>query len=171
MPGTIHYGRYVDDLLLVVDRTVKSDETASDILDDVFVDTGILKREGSSFLFNGYNGLSVQTDKIKLLYIDHTESKAIIDLYNDTIRVIPSQMDPLPDSNLSLVNFDEIAYSVENFTKEKKIRDIGLVGIDAFKVGRFFSTLPRKYSQININSISKEVNEHIQQIEKCQSDF
>ena len=88
-------------------------------------------------MFNGYNGLSVQTDKIKLLYIDHTESKAIIDLYNDTIRVIPSQMDPLPDSNLSLANFDEIAYSVENFTKEKKIRDIGLVGIDAFKVGRF----------------------------------
>ena len=166
MPGTIHYGRYVDVLLLVVDRTVKSDETASDILDDIFVNTGILKREGTSFLFNGYNGLSVQTDKIKLLYIDHTESKAIIDLYNDTIRVIPSQMDPLPDSNLSLANFDEIAYSVENFTKEKKIRDIGLVGIDAFKVGRFFSTLPRKYSQININSISKEVNEHIQQIEK-----
>lgn len=166
MSGTIHYGRYVDDLLLVVDRTVKRDETASDILDVIFVDTGILRREGTSFLFNGYNGLSVQTDKIKLLYIDHTESKAIIDLYNDTIRVIPSQMEPLPDSNLSLTNFDEVAYSVENFTKEKKIRDIGLVGIDAFKVGRFFSALPRKYSQIDINSIYKEVNEHILQIEK-----
>ena len=166
LPQTIHYGRYVDDLLLVVDRTVKSGESSGDILGGIFVDTGILKKEGQSFLFCGYDGLSVQTDKIKLLYIDHNESKAIIDLYNDTIRVIPSQMDPLPDSNISLSNFDEIAYSVENFTKEKKIRDIGLVGIDAFKVGRFFSTLPRKYSQININSISKEVHCHIQQIEK-----
>ena len=166
MSGIIYYGRYVDDLLMVVDRTVFKGESASDILDDIFVKTGVLQKEGNNYTFSNYKGLSVQGDKVKLLYIDHTESKAIIDIYNDTIKIVPSQMDPLPDSNISLSNFDEVAYSVENFTKEKKIRDIGFVGIDSFKVGRFFSTLPRKYAQIDINSVRKEIDLHIQQIEK-----
>ena len=166
IPGIIYYGRYVDDLLLVVNRTVDKNENAKNILESVFIETHILKEDGPTFLFNDYLGLSVQSDKLKLLYIDHTESRAIIDIYNDTIRIIPSQMDPLPDDNISLSNFDEVVYSVENFTKENKIRDIGLVGVDSFKVGRFFSTLPKKYSQININSIQKEINDHIKQIEK-----
>lgn len=166
MSGMVYYGRYVDDLLMVVDRTVAKGESASDILDDIFVRQQIFAKEGNNYTFIGYKGLFVQGDKVKLLYIDHTESKAIIDIYNDTIKIIPSQMDPLPDNNISLSNFDEVAYSVENFTKEKKIRDIGFVGIDAFKVGRFFSTLPRKYAQIDINSVRKETDLHIQQIEK-----
>ena len=166
MPETVYYGRYVDDLLIVVDRTLSKGEAAITVLDDIFVRNQIFQKEGNIYSFLDYGGLSVQSDKIKLLYIDHTESKAIIDIYNDTIKIIPSQMDPLPDSNISLSNFDEMAYSVENFTKEKKIRDIGLVGIDSFKVSRFFSALPRKYSQINIGSVSKEINLHIQHIEK-----
>lgn len=166
MPGIVYYGRYVDDLLIVVDRTISKGESSSTILDDIFVKQEVFKKEGNTFLFSNYKGLSVQSDKVKLLYIDHTESKAIIDIYNDTIKIIPSQMSTLPDSNISLSNFDEVAYSVENFTKEKKIRDIGFVGIDSFKVGRFFSTLPRKYAQININSVKNEIDLHIQQIEK-----
>lgn len=166
MPGIMYYGRYVDDLLMVVDRAVKKGETSNEVLEDVFVQSNIFIKDSSNYIFKNYPGLNVQTDKIKLLYIDHAESKALIDIYNDTIRIIPSQMDPLPDNNISLSNFDEVAYSVENFTKEKKIRDIGLVGIDAFKVARFFSTLPRKYSQIDINSIKEDVKNHIQQIKK-----
>lgn len=165
-PGMMYYGRYVDDLLMVVDRTVSKGESASDILDDIFVKRQIFLKEGNNYTFNGYKGLFVQGDKVKVIYIDHNESKAIIDIYNDTIKILPSQLEPLPDSNISLSNFDEVAYSVENFTKEKKIRDIGVVGIDAFKVGRFFSNLPRKYAQIDVNSVKKEIDEHIRQIEK-----
>ena len=80
MSGMIYYGRYVDDLLMVVDRTVSKGESASDILDDIFVKTGVLQKEGNNYTFSNYKGLSVQGDKVKLLYIDHTESKAIIDI-------------------------------------------------------------------------------------------
>lgn len=164
--GIMNYGRYVDDLLIVVDHTMKKGETSISVLEDTFVKTGIFKKDGTSYSFVDYPGLTVQQDKIKLLYIDHTESKAILDIYNDTIKVVPSQMDPLPDSNISVTNFDEVAYSIENFTKEKKIRDIGLIGIDSFKVSRFFSALPRKYSQIDLYSIKGDISNHIRQIEK-----
>ena len=166
LSGVVYYGRYVDDLLMVVTKTLNKKDTPNVVLDDLFVKNGVFRKEANNYEFIGYKGLSVQSDKIKLLYIDHTESRAIIDIYNDTIKIIPSQMDPLPDGNLNLFNFDEVAYSVQNFTKEKKIRDIGFVGVDAFKVGRFFSMLPRRYSQININSIKKEIDNHIKQIEK-----
>lgn len=166
MSGVMHYGRYVDDILLVIDKTIDKNENTTSLLEEIFIKPGLFHKEGSNLKFNKFDRLYVQTNKIKLLYIDHTESKAIIDIYNDTIRIIPSQMNPLPDSSMNLSNFDEVAYSVENFTKEKKIRDIGFVGVDAFKVGRFFSVLPRKYSQININSVKKEINLQIEQIEK-----
>lgn len=166
MPGVMHYGRYVDDILLVIDKTIDKNENTTSLLEEIFIKTGLFHKEGTNLKFNKFDRLYVQTNKIKLLYIDHTESKAIIDIYNDTIRIIPSQMNPLPDSSMNLSNFDEIAYSVENFTKEKKIRDIGFVGVDAFKVGRFFSMLPRKYSQINIGSVKTEINIQIKQIEK-----
>ena len=141
----VHYGRYVDDMLLVIEKTINKGDSQNSILDEIFVKDGIFSREGNSFFVRGYDNLVIQTDKIKLLYIDHLESKAIIDLYNDTIRIVPSQMDPLPDANISILNFEESAYTVENFTKEKKIRDMGAFDIDPFKVGRFFSMLPRKY--------------------------
>ena len=161
-----YYGRYVDDLLVVVDKTMGKEDNVNKLIEEIFITTGILKKDVNNYALNNYEGLYIQADKIKLLYIDHTESKAIIDIYNDTIRIVPSQMDPLPENNLSITNFDEIAYSVENFTKEKKIRDIGFVDIDAFKVSRFFSALPRKYSQINKSKIYSEIKSHILQIEK-----
>ena len=166
LSGVVYYGRYVDDLLMVVTKTLDKNDTPNVVLDELFVKTGVFRKISNNYDFVGYKGLSVQSDKIKLLYIDHKESRAIIDIYNDTIKIIPSQMDPLPDGSLNLFNFDEVAYSVQNFTKEKKIRDIGIVGVDTFKVGRFFSMLPRRYSQIDINSIKKEINMHIKQIEK-----
>lgn len=165
-PKVKYYGRYVDDLLIVVDKTVNKNEVTETILDDIFIKSDILKKEANRYLLNTQKNLYVQSDKIKLIYIDHTESKAIIDIYNDTIRVIPSQMDPLPITDMNLSNFDEVAYSVENLTKEKKIRDIGVVGVDSFKVAKYFAILPRQYSQIKIERNSKDIYLAIEHIEK-----
>lgn len=144
--GVKYYGRYVDDILLVVRKSLASDETNQKILEDLLVKPGVFRKAGALYAFVGYRSLYVQPEKIKIIYLDHTESRALIDIYNNTIRVIPSQMDPLPSSQLELTNFDEVAYSIENFEKENKIRDIGFLGVDSFSVGRYFSALPRRYA-------------------------
>lgn len=163
-----YYGRYVDDMLLVVKKTITPEETNADILKSVLVDTGIFSIQESKYKIVNFPGLFVQAEKIKILYIDHSESRAIIDIYNDTIRIIPSQMEPIPESNLTLNSFDETAYSVENFTKEHKVRDIGLIGVDAFKVSRFFTALAHRYAHINTMAIdiAIEIDKYIIQIEK-----
>lgn len=146
-----YYGRYVDDMLFVIEKSILSNETTEKIIQEIFVDKGILTRVGSDYYISNYNGLCIQYEKIKTIYISHLESKAIIDIYNDTIRVIPSQMDILYDKNINLSNLDEIAYTVENFTKETKLRDLGKIGVDSFKVGKYFSSLAHRYAHVNIS--------------------
>ncbi len=168
MKDILYYGRYVDDVLLVFNKTIPTGKTNSQILDDIFLKSKVLKKAGTQYSIEGYESLFVQANKIKILYIDHAESRALIDIYNDRIRVIPSQMDPLPTSELSLSSFDEIAYSIENFSKENKIRDIGFLNVDSFNVARFFSSLPRRYSHISTmhENISAEIDRQISQIDK-----
>ena len=171
IPGVRYYGRYVDDILLVISKSIPNNATNQDILEDVFIKTSLFTKNEGSYQLVGYRALYVQAEKVKIVYIDHAESRAIIDIYNNTIRIIPSQMDPLPDSNFDLPNFDEYAYSIENFSKENKIRDIGFLSVDAFRVGKFFSSLPRKYAHINIfgADINAEIDAHISQISKFYS--
>ena len=163
----IYYGRYVDDILLVFNKTLSNANSSNkDILSDLFLRHSILKQKGSDYLVLGYKSLRIQSEKIKVVYIDHNESRAIIDIYNNTIRVIPSQLEPIHNPGLLVSNLDAAAYNIENFGKEYKIRDIGFLGIDSFKVGRFFSALPYRYSNVNTfgKSINTEIEQHINQI-------
>ena len=163
----IYYGRYVDDILVVANKTlINPNMNNQDIISELFVNQNILKIEETGYSFFGYKSLRVQNDKIKIVYVDHNESRAIIDIYNDTIRIIPSQMEPIYNPGLLISNLDATAYSIENFSKEHKIRDIGFLGIDSFKVGRFFSALPYRYSNINTfgSCIDIEIDQHIKQI-------
>lgn len=162
-----YYGRYVDDMLFVVKKNVSKDTTNSSLIDDILVKNKLLEKDELDYSIVGIPNLNIQSEKIKTLYIDHNESKAIIDIYNDTIKIIPSQMDPLPNNTINLNNFDEVAYTVENFTKEKKIRDIGRMGVNSFKVGRYFSGLTYRYAHVStFGTINKEIDEHIFQISK-----
>ena len=163
-----YYGRYVDDILLVVNKTISNKETNAIILKKILIDNGIVELNDDYYSLTKYPSLKIQSDKIKIIYIDHNESKAIIDIYNNTIRIIPSQMDPIPNANLDLPSFDETAYNIEKLNKEHKIRDIGFGNIDPFKVGRFFSALPYKYAHIHIGGkkLRNEIDSYIDQISK-----
>lgn len=160
-----YYGRYVDDILIVAKKTIGNGETNKSIIKSLLVDTGILIEVNGNYFYKSKPTLMIQSSKVKVLYIDHNESKAIIDIYNDTIRIRPSQTEPLPDNNLSLSKFDEVAYNIENFNKETKIRDIGFIEVDTFRIGRFFSSLVSKYSHIDISNANKTLQEQIDQID------
>lgn len=166
--GILYYGRYVDDVLFVIRKSLSPNENNQKILEDLFIQAGILRKEGTRYAFIGYRSLFVQSEKIKIIYMDHEESRALIDIYNKTIRIIPSQMDPLPSSQLDLSGFDEVAYSIENFEKQNKIRDIGFLGVDSFNVARYFSALPRRYAHISTigEDTRIEIDKQIAQIEK-----
>lgn len=171
LPSCNYYGRYVDDLLFCFDTSDAPEIGLTQIIQNTLIENGVLlKRSDSSYALSGFPNLSIQKEKIKVLYISANESRALLDIYNEKVRVIPSQMNILPDYDLELDDFNESAYTIENFGKEFKIRDIGNVNIDAFKVSRYFSTLA--YKQGNINSFDKDSKDSItKQMEKISAFF
>lgn len=165
-----YYGRYVDDLLFCFDVNEKPETSLTNMIQTNLVDNGILNGNDSSYTLSGFPNLSIQKEKIKVLYISADESRALIDIYNEKIRVIPSQMSVLPDYNLQIEDFNEAAYAIENFGKDYKIRDIGNVNIDAFKVSRYFAALAHKQSNTYTSDESSEKDIAIQ-IEKINNFF
>ena len=165
-----YYGRYVDDLLFCFTTEDKPEIGLSQIIQNMLIGNNILQNSGNNYALYGFPNLLIQKEKVKALYISANESRALIDIYNEKIRIIPSQMNILPDYDLQLNDFNEAAYTVEHFGKEFKIRDIGNVNIDAFKVSRYFSTLT--FKQGNVNSFDKDSKENItKQIDKIKDFF
>lgn len=168
LPNMVFYGRYVDDLLFVVSKTVNKKQNSLLLLDEIFVMSQILEKKDSYYVIKGLPNLQIKYDKIKLLYFDHKETKAFIDRYNKAIKIYPSQMFTSFDDELTTDGFDESAYLIDGFSKEKKIRDIESAGFDAFKIKRYFSSLPRKYSKVNTKVMGVNINikKTINQIER-----
>lgn len=163
-----YYGRYVDDMLLVYETSVSEEATNADIIERILVEKGILQASQNEYCVSLIPSLKIQKNKIKVVYIKHDEPKAIIDIYDKNIRVIPSQMDPIPDIDLKLGSFAEKVYDVQNLSAKNKIRDIGQIDISSFDVGRFFSSLLYSCSRINSfgsPALYKNISENISQIE------
>lgn len=160
-----YYGRYVDDILIVLNESVDDVATSTDVAKKSLVESEVLSidKNGDYYIFL-HNELKLQKEKLKIIYIDHTESRALIDLYNDTIRIIPSQMQPIPEWELELNDFDESVYLFDKFTQSNKVRDLGAITIDQYKIGQYFSQLVMKFSNVNSISIDKDINEQIKKI-------
>lgn len=171
MTNVSYYGRYVDDCLFVVNDNFSLDKTKKDVIDCVFKD--ILRPIEETYAIIGKENLKIQKNKINVIHVDPHQSRALLDIYNKEIRILPSQMDFLPDSDLKLDLFDEKIYNVEGFSADGKIRNIGTISANALAVGSYFNNLFLKFSHVNPNSIAKKISpiiqnrdENIRQIDK-----
>lgn len=142
-PNVLHYGRYVDDIILVVDVT--GDE--KNILEDNAFDRYLVEKnnilvnvESGKYTINKYPNLYIQKEKVKIMYFNKTGSKTLINQLLKTITY-PSQMNVIPDTELSLVDFEEAAYAKNGIGVETKIRDIGQLEIDRFQLGWHMSQI------------------------------
>ncbi|MCF0216689.1 MAG: hypothetical protein HUK21_09475, partial [Fibrobacteraceae bacterium] len=151
-----YYGRYVDDCLFVVDTEIDACKTKSSIIEQVF--KGILAPVDETFAIVGCENLKIQQSKINVIHIDPKEPRAILDIYNKEIRILPSQTNPLPISNLKLELFDENIYNVDNFLSDGKVRNIGKISANALAVGNFFQSLLTKFSHVDPNSSNRSNN-------------
>ncbi len=163
-----YYGRYVDDMIFVYNNTYPDKTSNREIINDLLIKTDILSDKSGTYEIKGHKNLIIQNEKIKIIYINHMEPKAIIDVYNKTIKIIPSQANPIPESDLQSLNFDEDIYTIEHFGRYDKLRDIGNMNIDAYSVSRYFSALVSKYTNIYQSSkiAQKEIDEQIKRINK-----
>ena len=153
--NVLYYGRYVDDILVLlnVNQTgFSADEKGLEKL--LVADNSILlKVDDYSFHINGYNNLIIQKEKLKVIYFECGKSNGIISQLRKT-KIIPSQMNIIPNNDIKMTDFEEAAYALHNFTNDTKIRDLGQLEIDKFKLSTHMAELVRssRYKKENMES-------------------
>lgn len=121
-----YYGRYVDDIILVVDRTADMDISTGSIFEKLFIKKDLAESKGTSYRLLVPNGeLDLQKDKIRCIYFDHSESDAMIKLLYEAGKITASMSEGflMPDIDPYAKDFDEYAYSAGQISGALKVRD------------------------------------------------
>ena len=157
----LHYGRYVDDIIIVMNVSGNEEEISDKTVFEkcLVKDSHILEPvKDDKYVLCNYPTLVIQKEKVKIIYFDKNDSTVLISQMKKAITY-PSQMNVIPDTELSLVDFEEAAYAKTGIGTSTKIRDIGIMEIDRFQLGWHMS-------QIVMNNRIKK--RYITRVEKVQ---
>lgn len=170
----IYYGRYVDDILIVVDKPQDCEISVTSILHETLVKKEIIKpkveKEYSVLIPNtAPNYLTLQGDKIRCLYFDHSEPDALIKLLCETSNIKASMSEGMlmPDIGSSERSFDEQAYSLGEKAGALKVRSF-LFSSNNYEATLFINDLIRASKNIDVteNKHRNYINEQLSQILK-----
>lgn len=141
----LYYGRYVDDMLILLDVSgIERKVIDRTLVEDYLVDRNniLQKRENGTYCIFQYENLIIQKEKVKIINFKSGKASSLIKQLQKTITY-PSQMNIIPDTELELNDFEEAAYVIKNFNSETKIRDLGQIEVDRFRLGWHMSQLVR----------------------------
>lgn len=151
----IYYGRYVDDMLIVMDISGKIFKCDDKDLDNLLInENSILNDMGNDiYCIDGHKELLIQKAKLKVILFECGKSNSLINQLKKT-KVIPSQMNIVPEKDIKIPDFEEAAYVIQNFSNETKIREFGQLEINKFQLGWHMAEIV-KNSKYKMNQLSK----------------
>lgn len=119
----IYYGRYVDDIMIVIERTDDIILSIESIMYETFIRNGIMKPiDTNEYQLLIPNGLRLQQNKIKCINFNHLESDAMIKLLDESSDLKPSGIDLMPDIISTQKSFDQCAYRIGTQDGALKVR-------------------------------------------------
>jgi hypothetical protein len=163
----VYYGRYVDDILLVVsDYKYKR---GCDIINDLLVSNKILSAKASkgSKIYSPQVKLEleIQCSKILIEHFDHHESRAALNTFKKNIDKNRSEFRLLPFDNDVDVEFEDEAFSLEYSDSENKIRSVKNFSTNKYGASKylahklFLSTIGRTSTNGSENDYKKSANQ------------
>ncbi|MBR6429103.1 MAG: hypothetical protein IKS43_05560 [Clostridia bacterium] len=170
----VYYGRYVDDILLVIDRPALKGMTIRDIIHNTLVNKGILvekkTNKGEYYIVSGKaytNNLVLQKDKIRCIVLDHNEPDALVNLLCKFNKIHPSMTDGtlMPEIELSKLSFSDAAYSLGEQKGALKVRSV-LFSSNNYEASVFINTLIKTCKNIDTDAAehSRFISEQLEQI-------
>lgn len=141
-----YYGRYVDDLLIVVNAKEMSEYRKQDFIDHFLINTNIVSAHGKEYHFTLHSNLRLQAEKINCFFFGENQKDIILEIYDEQIRVNSSEVNLLPDAGLLDENFNSHAYHIGNLEKSNNIRELGFMESNNFKASLFINRLLRLLS-------------------------
>lgn len=147
----VYYGRYVDDIFIVVSNV---DEPKTDIIEwlknKYFYDETPLKITVEpnsknenvhylSFSDNKYDGLKIQSNKLKLYYFNHEWPHAMLNKFQKTLEENSSAFWFLPDEEEMKDTLDDEAYDLKYEDTVNKFRSISEIKASKYGASVFLA--------------------------------
>ena len=165
----LYYGRYVDDLLLVLNypdsKNIKK-STPKKLINEIFIDSKIMsgplqcsiKEEGYYYGFVGYDHLFLQSEKLIFHYYNHNSNWAGLTKFNDELRKQASEFRFLPE-DFSTRELSDAAYDIEYNNSINKLRSVIGVNENYYKLVNYLYNLQLKkwlsHSEIDKKTLSQ----------------
>ena len=126
-----HYGRYVDDMIIVLPSEVQSQNATSDYICNLLCQKGLIKRKTPSndqnYVFIDFESIAIQQEKINCFFFEQNAANILIEVAEKQIRENSSEANLLPEFDIIRNNFNDIAYFYNSIGGSTKIRDIGIL--------------------------------------------
>ena len=160
----IYYGRYVDDILMVInpDKGFNMKYNINQIITETLVSKRILLEENDIYILSNHKELTIQKDKIRVFYIDSKAPKSILDMITKDIGKKSSLVNLLPDIDDSTV-FNQSAYKYEKNDMVTKLRDLDILNKDKFNALKYITNQLWKNHNVIITK-TKEFTSELKQI-------
>ena len=167
----VYYARYVDDILIIFKNNGQT--KGNEVFD--FVNRfmpNLFRKEGDRIYITEYKNMYIQDKKIKIIKMNSSGSKAELKLLLEQISNT-SEVNLLPNKNLSLDHFHEYIYEQKN--EYMKIRDLNNTSIDKYRLMNFISSfllLKRNtegvgdyFYDLNESNVKKKISSQFEQID------
>ena len=175
----IYYGRYVDDMLIVLENTGGCNKdncdktncvenrklTTKNIIENYFCkgikkqilepDTSSDNKDDVEYNINIHNcKLKIQEKKIKLFVFDTNGSKAMLLKFKDNLRKHSSEFRFLPDEDRIDEDFVQNSYSIDYCDTINKLRSVDRYQLDKFKISTYLA------KQLTLAKYAKDNNHY-----------
>lgn len=138
-----YYGRYVDDMLIVVNTDKTGELSIEEFINQVLVDNKIVKTKNKvgEYEFILDSAIKLQDEKINCFYFEKGKDNILIDIYYNNIKRSSSEANLLPDIDVLNESFSNAAYSLKKSDNTGKLRNLEFMGSDNYSATLFINGL------------------------------
>ena len=160
--GTVYYGRYVDDMILVteIEDTMEfkrnileiGNQYVSDYMISLLENAEILSNtENDQYVLCNFNKLKIQKEKFRFFYIDRDGYDLVIEKIQKDICKNASEFNYIPESAVD--ELDTSVLKVEREDTVNKLRSINKADIDKYELSKLIgkNIMMSKFAQNEAN--------------------
>lgn len=138
-----YYGRYVDDMLIVVNVDDSANSSVEEFINQFLVKNEIVRAKNKSgeYEFLMDSSIKLQGEKVNCFYFEKGKDNILIDVYYKNIKKNSSEANLLPDIDVLNESFNNVAYSLNKTDNTGKLRNLEFMGSDNYSATMFINGL------------------------------
>ena len=167
IPNVLYYGRYVDDILLLVPEE-RDKGTSDELITSHLVETNILHKYGKTnknYYFDGYENLKTSFDKKdRYFFFEKGKEPILIKAFKEVLNRTTSEESLLPDMEFIDGEFDKKVYGLIFNDASRALRNLNLIISDISSATHYMKSMIKLYKGTSFASRKATINNYISKI-------